>query len=254
MGMPPMAASPELIRYKGILAALSVGYLGVVVVGVIAGNLSNVLNDLFVLLAASMMAFKSSQYMGQCLFPFMLFSFMAAVFDILIIIPLLSSTRTPQTPGSGDLFSTSCSYLVNITLPKDTQVFSAGLTETLLQATTGHFEVQPCSWQWVAGNIAVIVSCLLDLSASALACRMFKEARNSAEAGDPMLGGGGGDMFGGGGGFGGAGGGGVDPGPGGGPGGGGAGGPGGPNRPPGGGQPNQGGFMAFQGGGQRLGG
>merc|ERR1712232_236026 len=69
-----------------------------------------------------------------------------------------------------------------------------GEAYTLKEGTEADFPINPCSWQWVVGNAAVIASLVLDLLAMLVALRMLKITRSLAtDPGPPtapMLGGG----------------------------------------------------------------
>mmetsp|Transcript_67471 Transcript_67471/g.149487 ORF Transcript_67471/g.149487 Transcript_67471/m.149487 type:complete len:262 (+) Transcript_67471:90-875(+) len=254
MGGPGVMPVPaQIMRYKGPLVLLTAGYAAVLITALVVGAVSNVLNDFFVLLAAALMAFNPQQCMGQCVLPFALFAVMAALFDVITVIQMLTEGRSINHPGSSDLFSSYCLYSVPAMISGNTTVYTEPdhTAYMLPDGTKVAFPRQLCSLQWVIGNVVVLASCALDIAASFLGCRILKAAREllPGDGADP-LGGGQGLLAGaapGGGGPGG----GIPPG-GGGPGGGGSGGgPAGPRQQQ---QQQPPGFTHFQGPGQRLGG
>lgn len=185
----PMQVPPpprELLKYRVPLVLVMTGYLAVLVVGLLAGGLTNVLNDFFVLLAAAFMVFNSTQCLGQCLLPFTLFAIMALFFDIISLIEMASQSRTFQHPGTQDLFSTSCPYDTTVKLLHNTTVYTvpANTPYLLPEDTKAKLPLDLCSWQWVAANVALFVSCFLDLMSSILGVRMFKVVRAAAAADD----------------------------------------------------------------------
>lgn len=243
---PPMAMTvpPELLRYKVPLGCVCFGYLTVLVLGIIAGNFSNVVNFIFVLIPALLMATRADQCMVQCLCPFMLFAIMAAFFDIITLVSALTNKQV----GAQYFFAQHCPFGIMVKFTSNTTVYTQpdATPYTIIAGTQAEAMQDPCGFQWLIGNVGLLLGLFLDLVSSFMGCRMFKDARALVPAGDeaanaPMMGG-----MGGMGGFGG------NPGPGAAPGGAPAGPPGG-GRPVGGPGQSQGGFVPFRGGGQTLG-
>jgi hypothetical protein len=246
-GVPDQATVPppqELLDYKSSLFGIVAGYSIVVVLGIISLSLGNFLNDIFVLLAAALMAFRCSapQCFTQCLPAFALFAFVALFFDLFALISILTLNKDGQ-PKAGDFFSFDCPLYEEVKLGKNQTIYfkENGTAYTVIKDTKVQMLLNICDWQWVMQHVALLLAVVMDLAASFLGYRMAKIAM-ALRQGD------GGGPFGGGAGFGAL-----------------MGGAGGDGMAPGGGQPGlgggggnagarDGGFSRFGGAGQRLGG
>eukprot|EP00929_Paragymnodinium_shiwhaense_P083169 TRINITY_DN44208_c0_g1_i1.p1 TRINITY_DN44208_c0_g1~~TRINITY_DN44208_c0_g1_i1.p1 ORF type:complete len:244 (+),score=41.02 TRINITY_DN44208_c0_g1_i1:103-834(+) len=233
MGPPP----PEMLRYIPVLKLISVGYGIVLVLGLVSGGITVVLNDAFVLLPAVMILLRQEMMM-QCVTTLCLFAWMSTFFDLVTLISALTNE-----PGASNFFASSCTFYKPVKLLRNTTVYyEENHTKFLVPADTKvEAELNLCGSGLVVLHVALLVAIILDITTSVVGWRLLKEQRNPLM--DPGLLGGPGPLGGGGGGdfgqppFG------QPPGnrP--------AGPPGGPGAP----QQAGGGFTAFQGGGRTLG-
>lgn len=202
MMAPPLPPPPELLRYKIQLFAISMAYIVILLLGIVANALTTALNDIFVVVAALTMALRAERCMGQCVMPFLLFSGMALVFDGFQIITTLSRTY----PGPDFFFASSCPRirdtvaLGNLTVYLHNDEAAPDPNGAYTLPAKSHYQLQDdyCNWQWVLANVVATVSIFLDVAATGLAWRMFKAgggARALAGPGQPsddfqMMGGG----------------------------------------------------------------
>lgn len=186
MNMPgegsPLAE--EMLRYKPIMGVLAAGYLVVIIMEVVSGNDANIVNDLLVFIAALSMALSTQQGFMQCAMPFALLATVAAVFDFISLISLFALQRSLQHPGIDDAFSSDCPYDFKVKLGNDVTVTKGSLTIPLSKDTEVEFPVSLCNWKWVLGNVAILVSVLLDVIATMIGCRLFRAMRAAGGGGD----------------------------------------------------------------------
>lgn len=178
-GEPP---PPQLLRFKVPLYAIAAGYGVVLIMGLVANQLSNALTNVFVLVAALLMASRADQCMGQCLMPFALFTIMTVFLDI---VSLIASLSRPY-PGASNLFSTSCLLNRTIILPQDTTVYDItnATRYSVPKDTKVLYPQDLCDWQWVLANTTMFLGIALDVVASVLGYRMLKVAMSLAPADD----------------------------------------------------------------------
>jgi len=199
---PPVPPSPELLRFKIPLLVVGCLYIVLIIVGIVVGAVSSALNDLFVGMAALLMALRANECMGQCTLPFILFAAMALFFDIFSII----STMTQGSPGVSDFFSDSCPLNQNLTTQGNITVY---LPENPLPGCSSQQSwivpnntalvtmIDHCSSRMVMQNVTIIISILLDIVATYLGYQMLKTAGPGGGMGGMM--GGGAPLMGGGG-------------------------------------------------------
>lgn len=257
-GLMP-APPPELLRFKKWLYALATGYAAVLVLGLVAGQLSNALSYVLVLVAALFMVMQPERCMGQCLLPFALWTIMNVFLDFFNVMAVLFR----PFPSAGQLFSDTCVQNRSARIDNTTTAVykNPDFTERIyLSNNTVFWQHNFCDWQWVLGNITMFIGFGMDIVAASVGWRMLKTLMSLAgnDGGNPLLGMGGPSGFG------------PGPGLGPGPGGGGGGGGGGPMGGGGGGgmqgaemgagrtfnarqqQQQASGFQPFQGSGQTL--
>ena len=58
---------------------------------------------------------------------------------------------------------------------------------TAVAGTDVDLPIQLCSQMWVLGNVAMLLSCLLDVLATVLACSMFRAVRSVGGGGSEIL-------------------------------------------------------------------
>lgn len=185
--VPNVAPPTELMRFQPLLIGLAVAYLAVIIVTLVVGNAANVLNDVFVAIAALFMAFRAQQCLGSCVLPFFLFAMMAAFLDIITVVSDLAQSY----PGAGKFFASACPTPVQIILLNGTVVYSTkgDIPSTIMPDTEVTFTQDVCDVQYVLGNVAVLVSVLLDIIATTLGYRMAKIAARTAGVGQGLVGG-----------------------------------------------------------------
>jgi len=188
---PPVPPPPELLRYKVPLLMISAAYIVVLLLGIVAGTLQNALNDIFVAVAALLMALRAERCMGQCVMPFLLFAGIAVIFDALGVF----TTLAQGYPGPDSFFASSCPRNSTITLLKNTTVYLQAEhgappddgAYTLPKNTSALRKEDVCDWQWVLANAVALLSVLMDVVSTALAWRIFKAAGGASGLMGPGL-------------------------------------------------------------------
>lgn len=204
---PPVPPSPELLRFKPFMFVIGLLYMLVVILGFASGGINSALNDLFVAIAALLMAFRANECMGQCTLPFLLFAAMALFFDIFGII----STISQPYPGASNFLSSSCPRARDFTLKGNQTVYlndgaqapvpGCAAKYTLTTGAVVEILTDQCKdSQWVLQNGTSLCSVFLDILATYLGYQMFKTAGPGGGfgGGGPLMGGQGGDDMGGG--------------------------------------------------------
>jgi len=172
--------SEELIsrlqRFTFPLYVLAAGYVAVLVMGMVAGQLSNAITNATFLVWTVMIARKSNDQCisGQCLTLFFFWAVMSSVFDVFNLLAMLGRSY----PGAGDFFAAHCPKNISASFPKDTQVLVKNESHYDPVVVPAHTQVlyplDSCAGQWALGNATILIGMFLDLLSSCLGWRIVK--------------------------------------------------------------------------------
>jgi len=135
------------------------------------------------------MGLLANQCLGQCVCPFVFFAAISLYIDLITMITVLIQEYPNQT--ASEFFSISCPENISLVLLNGT-LLGNGITQFNI-TSDAQVEVPQdyCDIDYLLGNIALVVSLVLDCLATALGVAMYKTATALvSDVRAPIMGGG----------------------------------------------------------------